>query len=415
MISLLVLFLTGCGLVLDAIPAASGADGGRDARVDGTSPTDAANDATGDTGVVSTDGSVDATMPMPMLGTVSIANAGPNDSQPAVIWDGSKFVVGLIADGYVDVFKMAPGVVADTEREHVTPTADFTRQDVLLSANGSRLAVGWTEAPASDGVLMLRVLPDDAAPRMIAAGILRETDRQDAALHASGGDFGALMRRLGSSATEQQLHYLDVASGSTGIVTSHAGDLGEFDMHESALGPLFVHGQPEELFHWNGGWLLEATVPLSPGSEGATTWLADGSVASVWLHDDGMGGRQFSFTRHRPESAWAEEGMPVLLPFQGSDQAMDAFSGGAVLAFAYPDPDTTGRTLGLVGLDPTGNVIAGPCRIPPMAPTANDPDIACGGGYCAIVWMEGSTYDGSDFMTRVTQVPDDPETVCPAS
>ena len=83
-----------------------------------------------------------------------------------------------------------------------------------------------------------------------------------------------------------------------------------------------------------------------------------------------------------------------------------------MLAFAYR-PTEDERILGLVVLDSDGRAQGVPCGVPPSMTVVNEPDIACVSGYCAVVWMEASAYDATDYITRIAQFPATPDLICP--
>jgi hypothetical protein len=82
------------------------------------------------------------------------------------------------------------------------------------------------------------------------------------------------------------------------------------------------------------------------------------------------------------------------------------------MAFSYMLSDEE-RTLGMVVLDSNGQPIDEPCSVAPSRSVANDPDVACVEGYCAVVWMEASEYSATDYITRIVQLPASPELHCP--
>jgi hypothetical protein len=408
------LAVSGCGLDTGAV-APSG-DGGGDAAfdtggVDARVPDAATRDSrVGDAVADAPDPDPDAGPPRPTA-IVTTPAAGGQGSQPAVLWNGGEFVIGLITEGHVTLLRMPPGRALSVP-ERVSTGPGVGRQDVMLATDdGGRLAVGWTEDRAGDQSLMVRILPTDSAPRFVRGGLFREADRQDAALYGTGSTFGALVRDEATTGV-QRLQYVDVAVGSPTHLSTGAGSFGELDIRPSPHGPLFVTGRPQVIYRREGNlWVVAAGPILGEGSEGSVAPLLDGSIASVWLHAPLFGGpRLLSHVRHRPGLVWIEERSGPL-GIEGSDPALAPFEGGSLMAFSYPDGAE--RTLGLAALDPDGNVVAGPCRVPAVAPVTNDPDLACAAGWCAIAWMEASAYDAMDYVTRVIQVPTDRDFLCP--
>jgi hypothetical protein len=296
--------------------------------------------------------------------------------------------------------------------ERVTTDAGVDLQDVVLATDGGELAVGWTEDRAGDEALMVRILPTDTAPRVVRGGLYRENDRRDALLYGTGGGFGAIVRDE-SAAGVQRLQYVDVAVGSPNYLGTSIGSFGELDIRQSPLGPLFVTGRPQGIFRREGSvWVLAAAPVLGEGSEGSVAALVDGAVGSVWLQTPPLAtSRVLTFVRHLPGALWRQDGSTVDLAVDGSDPALAPFENGALMAFSYTDGG--GRTLGLLALSGEGDLVTGPCRVAPSLPFANDPDVACGGGWCAIAWMEASEYAATDYVTRVIQVPEDHDNLCP--
>jgi hypothetical protein len=134
-------------------------------------------------------------------------------------------------------------------------------------------------------------------------------------------------------------------------------------------------------------------------------------VFSVWSADASGERGVYARRLEGSGSVYAPAYGPRLLSWRGPDPTIAAAPTGPV--GAYIDESTGERIVTVVALDADAIEIGGPCPLAPELPSANDPVIACGGGYCAVVWLEGSTRSGTDFVTRVVQLPVSPTLMCP--
>jgi hypothetical protein len=114
------------------------------------------------------------------------------------------------------------------------------------------------------------------------------------------------------------------------------------------------------------------------------------------------------YTRLVPtDDGYEQPDDPLDLGLVGPDPAVDAAGDRVVLAWPYGTSADVARPLGIAMLGSGGEILAGPCRLPTENPIANEPAIACGGGWCLVTWIEATSLRGTDYLTRVVQVPVD--------
>jgi hypothetical protein len=190
-----------------------------------------------------------------------------------------------------------------------------------------------------------------------------------------------------------------------------APNLGGMDGIGGPEGPVVVFGATGATFHRTSAFVtVDSVATLSP-VEADVAILDDGSAFSVWSAD--ASGERGVYARRldRSGAVWVPAFGPRLLSWRGPDPTIAAAPSGPV--GAYIDESTGSRIVTVVALDADAGEIGGPCPLTPERPSANDPVIACGGGYCAVVWMEGTTRSGTEFITRVVQLPVSPTVICP--
>lgn len=365
------------------------------------------------------DAGVDAGPAVP-TSVIDVAPAGRSGAHPAVVWTGTEFAVGLIvAEGSgldVRVLRLAPGEARDGPLEVIDDGGSAGREDVALASDGASLAVGWSELRAGgDLALMVRVLPGESAASVRSEPIVRQSGLDDAQLFFTDGAFFAAVRAFGSSAGIEALVAGRLGDGmlaSPEMVVE--GALGEIIVRSTSRGPVAILGSlPAVATRAGGGWEVATITGLRSPLEGDAVELADGALLSAWLHHDAGGEREIAAVRFELGSiGWTPRGTPLPIPSLESDPVL-GLGGSHVLVAANVVLGSGDRQLALTWVDGTGSVTAGPCLVPSVNAYSDDPDIACADGWCAITWIEGSAPDGSDFVTRVLQVPADPAAPCP--
>jgi hypothetical protein len=417
----------GTGLGPDGVDAAPGMDGGRrDAALtkDSGSGEDAPPIDVGppaeDAFVIEVDAFVPEVDAGPRLPTavIDLATSTTNGGHPAVIWTGTDFVVAyLVGDGsgtraaFVEIAHFAPGSATGTGVMRLTPSA-IPRDSLTLASSGGGLAVAWIEDEGSgmwqlDGTVI-------GAPAGVTLpmhpNVLDREDRDDAHVFFDGGLLTAVVR-IAPAGGGEHLVALTGASSTPIFVATAAGEVsggppGGLPLLSIAAGATVMQRR-------GGTWSIAAMLPLAASIEGDAAYLDDGSLVAVYVDDPPMT-RSLSFARFtRPGATYVPDGLPVdtgLPP--GPDPAIDTVEDRTIVIWdAGSAPD---RPLGIAALDDAGAVVTGPCLVAPVSGrVSNDPDLACGGGWCLAVWLEADDYDATDFETRLLQVPVEPELVCP--
>jgi hypothetical protein len=401
----LLLCATACSLDRSGLEGDGGRrDGGADGAI---APRDADMPASDGGRDASSDSGTDAGIPVPTA-IVALGTSGPNGAHPAVVWDGDEFVVGVVVRDVLDhleLVRIAPGAGVEASRTRVVSDRRAIEDVSLAVLSTGELGVAWSEdggAGWSIGTSRLGGAPEPG-PRH-----LREADRDDVHIHPGAGPSGfAVVYRDGFPGGEALTEY---TTGSRTVANAFA--LGETALRKGGTGSLLALGGTSEVFEHDGvRWSRAISVSgLGLGSEGDVVDLGTGRWISIWLHTPGA-------ERVLSSVPIAAAGAPMQLPEVplgaiGSDPALAATAERALLAFAYAI-DASTRTLGLLMLDDQGAAMGSPCSVPPLFTTANDPDVACAGSYCAVVWMEADSYDAATFAIRFVQVPVVPDLVCP--
>lgn len=402
------LLLLGCTVETSGLLPGSGSDSGSDAgRADAT-----ASDATStDAPMAEVDAGpmIDAGPPMPTT-AVTLATSGTVHGHPAVTWTGSDFAVAFLdGDGtgaHVDLVRMPPGAEPGDPMRLTTELRP--RRSLTVASNGASLAVGWVEEESGTWTLEARTVPPGTTGRFGPVQV--QPDYDDAHLVFDGSTLFAAVRQQSSPSALASVEF-----GATVTARGHFawGDFGELASLDAPSGPAIVMGSVLQIWQLRSGtWSWAGAVSLGdPPVEGDLATLSDGSLVGVWSVMRGGGRHQVSVQMDRTGDVWSQLGPARDLGWEGPDPSVGGAGDHVVVAWA----DTTdgARTLGLAMLDAAGAVVVDRCHVMPERAVANDPDIACGAGYCAVVWIEADRYDAADFRTRVIQVPAVPTLVCP--
>jgi hypothetical protein len=247
-------------------------------------------------------------------------------------------------------------------------------------------------------------------------GIDESPDQRNVLLFQQGGDWHAVVRRRDTSGNLRMWHVPlgpDAMTAPPGTRFSESDTI-EMDRVEGSGFVAVVGSGVGRVYRFNGatwGFWTEASSTIAPNecgvalSAGAGLWLlcsdspadSDTTPRQLWLAEvDATLGAE------RPVDGWL-----------GPDPAIAGHAGGAAAAWVY-EPIVDERWLGLGVIDVDG-APSPPCVVPREAGYgfANDPDIACGGGWCAVVWLEGVDQTSSDFIVRLAQFPKhDPSHLC---
>jgi hypothetical protein len=409
--------LVGCSV--ETAGLGTGADAnlpreeGLDAAIDASRP-----DAGPDSGAASDGGSTDVggadAGPRFPTDPVTLAPASSHGAHPAVSWTGSEFVVAYVSDdgsgGHVELVRMGPGESPGSPvRLTSTPAL---RRSVTLAPNGTDLAIGWTVESGSRWELVARTIP--VGPGGTFEPVDLTGDFDDAHLvWDSDTLYGAARQVRGSEEALVSLRF-DADAEVLGDVAV-ASSFGELELFHTSSGPVLVTGGGR-LFRLDGGgsWSSAGAMDVAPDQpiEGDLAELGT-DLAGVWsIRRDADGERALHGVRLVPGAGgWVQDGGAVALGWTGPDPVVAGAAGRIVVA--WPDETDGTRVLGMAMLDATLATVVDRCQVVPERAVANDPDIACAAGWCAVVWLEGHDYDGPDFVTRVMQVPVTPDLVCP--
>lgn len=389
----------------------AGAGGPSDAGApaDGGRPVDSGRaDAGGD------GGARDAGPPPVPTDVMTLATSGSHDGHPAVIWDEAshEFVVAFLSGSatgqQVSLARMRPGELPYESGTVSTGTA-VPRRSLALAAHEGQIALGWSELAGGVWTLDVRTLDDGPIARYspLAAG----ADLDDAQLWWSDDHLLAAVREPDGGGERLASVAFDGSAIYEGVITG--GPIGELMAADTGAGPVVASGDRAELWsRREGNWTyVLALGGLTDPLEGGLVELSDGALFAVWSDDRG-GSRELATVHLRPEGdGWAQDAPPIYTGWLGPDPAVAQWGDRVVVA--WPDETDGRRLLGLAMLDPDGNVLVDRCGVPEGRAVTNDPDIACGAGFCAVVWVEADSYEATDFVTRVLQVPAAPTLVCP--
>lgn len=402
----LLLAVAACSLDRSGLEGDGGRrrDAGADATIvrrDGEVPReDGGADAASDAGF-------DAGIPVPTP-IVDLGASGPHGAHPSVLWDGDEFVVGMVvrdSRDQLELVRFAPGAAVESSRTRIAADRRGIEDVSLAVLPGGELAVAWAEQGTPEwsvGVSRAGRAPEPG-PR-----VLREGDRDDLHVHPGAGPAGfALVHRDGFPGGESLIAYTTASQ-----VVTNAFSFGETSLRSGGAGSLLALGGTTEIWQHDGSmWSRAIQVSgLGIGSEGDAADLGAGRWISIWLHAP-FTDRVLSIV------PIASTGTPMQLPEValgaiGADPALAATEGRALLAFSY-GTDAAARSLGLLMIDEHGAPMGMPCAVTPAFTTANDPDVACAGFHCAVVWMEADRYEAPSFVIRFVQVPVQPALVCP--
>ncbi len=420
------LLLSACSIDTHAIAPGVGADGSvpdgnvTDGWMDTMGPLDAEvrdtapprdDTAPPDTRVV------DSGPPMPTP-IVTAASSGGYEGHPTVIWSGTRFDVAVISvasgGGHVETYGMLPGDVTPIDRRRASSGgARDRRGTVLASAPDGRLAVGWHEYDGAEWDVVVAIDSGGSFTERRFDGAAAASDHNSLALFWVGSELRGVVRQAGAGGSHNARDVrFDPGPVAIDIAPfAAAPDLGGMDGIGGPDGPVVVFGATGATFHRTTAFVtIDSVAALSP-VEADVAILDDESIFSVWSAD--ASGERAVYARRldRSGSAYVPAFGPRLLSWRGPDPTIAAASAGPV--GAYIDESGGERIVTVVALDADGAEIGGPCPLANLLPSANDPVIACGGGYCAVVWLEGSTRSDTDFVTRVVQLPISPALMCP--
>jgi hypothetical protein len=361
-------------------------------------------------------GPFDAGPPSVPTDPVTLASSsGAYDSHPAIAWSGTEFVIGYLVSAtggsQVEVARMPPGG-APLPGERVT-TGSLPRRSVAIAPRGSEIAVGWIEDPAGTAMdfrLEVRTVPSRLDGRY--GPIAPLSDHDDVQLAWDGADVLAVVRRPDPGGEALGL----VRIGTTMSVDppfATAPSFGDVRRAKTSSEPVVISGATREMWSLAGGAprLLSTVTGIAMGTEGDAAELASGDFVGVWSETSATR-TLFAAPMRRSGSTLVQDVSPVALGWDGPDPAIDAVGDRAVIAWCDETDGMRPIAVGMIAAD--GAIVVDRCALPTERPATNEPDIACGGGWCAIVWLEADARDG-DHATRVMQIPavEDRSRFCP--
>ena len=399
----------GCEIERSGLRAGGERDAGPPGDA-GVGSTDAGADAATDAGGEDA-GPVDAGPPPMPTAIETLSTSGANHSHPAVVWAErrNEFVVAFLeVEGtgtQVSVARMRPGALPHARRT-LTAGSPRPRRSLTLAAAGSEVAIGWSEHDGTEWTLDVWTL---SGGPLGGFGPLEDgMDFDDAHLWWSDGTIFAAARQPDGAGERLASVSFDGVPSFEGEITG--GPLGEIG---AAPSQLLTLGNRAEVWRGDGSsWTQIVTADgLDDPVEGDVVELGEGSLFALWCDNRSTGRELAALSFDVEEDEWSQVGAPTHLGWMGPDPAIDVQGEGVVVA--WPDTTDGGRWLGLGMLDAEGNVLVDRCHVPEAHAVTNDPDVACGGGWCAVVWLEAETYGASDFVTRLIQVPADPRLICP--
>ena len=395
--SSLVLLVAACSIETSGLRPTASVDGGDD-----SGGIDAAVDG----------GSEDAGAP-PIVGPVTLGPAGSRNAHPAIVWTGAELVVAYFEDdgagGRNVVARAAPAGGELTPEGPVTMTSGISRSSLSLAHSMDGTAIGWVEGEGT-GELHVRVLP--SMPRGTIGDVEVHQDFDDAHVMWDRGFLLTVVRQR--VAPNEVLTAVEFSPG-PGMAVSVGMprmDFGEIATASSAFGPLVVtpnvgviHVRRDDLFWYEAHTLSFGGTPM----EGDVVELAGGGLLGVFTVNDGTG---LTLRSQRLESG-GDGTWDAVLPetrlsnWIGPDPVVTTLGAErALLAWVDETSSPPPRPLALAVLDAAGMPLTStPCVIAPERSYANDPDIACGGGYCAAIWLEANDLTGTDYVTRFVQLP----------
>lgn len=399
---------SGCGLLIDLT------GGDAPGRPDSGAASDAsAGDASGGTDASRLDAA-----PAGDAFVIDLEPAGASTSHPAVAWTGTEFAVSSIAaaatagTGYPQLRRYPPGVPSVPLVQVLRPDpVPISSTSIAADLASGAIAVGWIDGSepsfAFDGALVegREVTGFDPFGPVTTTG-----DDHDGLVIVQGGAVHALVRQRDGTG-EHMIHLSYGSVGALGPPTSHGPVVSNTNLWEvtpSRIGELtaIAVGRYPMVWTFDGTtWSLLRTIAgLSESSEGS---VASRGSATVVL---------FTHTIDNVLASGPIDRAPgPLAGWRGPDPGLAAFERGFMASWVRTDTSSPTRNVALAVLDDTGAPTAATtCVIPAMLPYANEPSIACGGGWCAVVWIEGSEPRATDFVTRLAQFPaGDPSALCP--
>jgi hypothetical protein len=241
-------------------------------------------------------------------------------------------------------------------------------------------------------------------------GLVHSSDQRDAALFWEDGALHAVVR-LGSGDEELlQTVRIDGAAGDLDAIGP--GSFGSLDLVPTRGGPILLSGETGRAWHrTSGAWLDAYQVPDFDPEEGTGAELASGRVLMVWTRPGDAGREQFAGWLEHRSGRWESGGDLTPVGWIGPDPQLAA--AGDRAAEIFIGEETGDRIAGLGMLDANGAPLAGDCPLPAERLWGNDPDIACGAGWCAAVWVEADSGSDPGFTLRIIQVPAEPARLCP--
>ena len=400
-----------------AIDAPASMDAEASDAADGAMPSDGAMRDAGpfDAGPLDA-GPFDAGPPPVPTDPVTLAtSSGTYNSHPAIAWSGSEFVIGYLVSAtggsHVEVARMPPG--ADPRPGERVTTGALPRRGVAIAPRGGEIAVGWIEDPTGTETTFraeIRTLPSRISGRYGPIAAL--SDHDDVQLAWDGTDVLAVVRRPDPAGEALGLVRI---SGTMSVDPpfARAMTFGDLRGAKTASAPVVVASETRELWAIAGGMARRAATVtgIASASEGDAAELASGDVVTVWSETSGVR-TLFAVPLRRSGSSLVQDGSPVALGWDGPDPAIDAVGDRVVVAWCDETDGMRPIGVGMIAAD--GSIVVDRCALPNDQPATNEPDIACGGGWCAIVWVEADARDG-DHATRVMQIPavEDRSRFCP--
>jgi hypothetical protein len=338
--------------------------------------------------------------------------AGPRNAHPAIVWTGSEFLIAHFVEAspgqHVALRRAAPGREPG-EPEQITPTP-VARSSLSLAHSALGTAIGWVEGTGAAGQLHAETLSGTTGYGGMHGPVSVQEDYDDAHVLWHGERLVGAFRTL--SGSDEALNWVHFRSGPAEIggIDGPRQLYGELSVAETTFGPLLISGRQTVLFIRDAtdfSWSTAVDPDFAGTGEGDAAELPDGSLLAVFGSDVAEG-RVLESLRLEPgpPGRWTQAGAPVPLGWYGTDVV--AVTVGSRVFFAWADT-TMGampRPLALAMLDDRGVVCptcVPRCPIAAVGPSANEPDVACGGGYCAIVWTEG-TEAANDNITRFMQL-----------
>lgn len=412
----------GCGLVLDLGDDERGAprDGGTGAEAGHLDA--GGSDGGADSGVSTDAGHADAAIPL--APPVALSPTAGRQAYPSILWTGDHFAVVLLAstDAVTSVprlYRFGPG-----ETEPFEPPLDLASEPGVYSTttstlHGAELAVGWVAN--LDGTAVMQgamVAHRTTRPTGTAGPVAHSLGLRDVLFFSFAGELWSVLRTPGASMPG--LSYVNLGPDGTtsgSVIPFFDERSGEIDVTHAGGTPILASGYSGVVASFDGtAWETMAGVRtvLAETDEPGMAPRPEGGVWSVWSQDIGTDPSLLHAVSIRPGEA------PIarrLEGWQGADPVLTSHESRLVMATVQQDSATAPRHLALGELQDDGlGTTASPCVVPLAAGNlfSNDPDIACGGGWCAVVWLESADRFAEEYVVRFAQFPaGDPSHLCP--